>query len=159
MSEDVEEEAEGDTTLYFDAETGTLRDEDGDEVTFDVGSSVDASEDQEEDDEEENDEEEDDEGAEGSQTPHATASTAAIQPPQQARQTITSTSFSTPSSPEATRPAGRLRRLSSATQSRVSSSIPSCSTADSLLLSLRHSNPAADSSTPKSSWYTHHVHP
>lgn len=29
-----EEEDAGDTTLYFDAEEGVLRDEDGDEVTF-----------------------------------------------------------------------------------------------------------------------------
>ncbi|KAI6877191.1 hypothetical protein KC318_g18869, partial [Hortaea werneckii] len=35
VSDDMDEEEDaGDTTLYFDAEEGVLRDEDGDEVTF-----------------------------------------------------------------------------------------------------------------------------
>ena len=123
MSEDVDEEVEGETTLYYDAEDGTIRDEDGDEVTFDVGSSVDASEDHEDDEGGEDDEEEEEEreGAEGSQTPHATASTAATQARQQASQPITSM-FESPAliNNEAVSPPGRLRRLSSATQSRVS---------------------------------------
>ncbi|KAK4540622.1 hypothetical protein LTR36_009052 [Oleoguttula mirabilis] len=80
MSDDVEEEA-GETTLYFDAEEGVLRDEDGDEVDFEMGteSSIDESEEQEEDGGQE---------GEGSRTPQATASTARAQ---QATQTITIT--------------------------------------------------------------------
>lgn len=89
---DDEDDGEGETTLYFDAEEGTLRDADGDEVTIEMGEG-----------DEEEDEEEEGEQEEGSQTPQAQA---------QRPQTITSTSN--------TRPSSRLRRLSSATQSRVS---------------------------------------
>lgn len=95
---DEEEEAEGETTLYFDAEEGTLRDADGDEVTLEMG-----TEDEYENEEQEGEQEE------GSQTPQA-----------QRPQTITSMSNT---QPQTTRPVGRLRRLSSATQARVSGDV------------------------------------
>lgn len=69
-----DEDEEGETTLYFDAEEGTFRDADGDEVTFEMGESEDAEGLEE-------DEEQGDEQEEGSQTPQAT----------QRPQTITST--------------------------------------------------------------------
>ena len=101
--DDGEEDDEGEgTTLYYDAEEGTLRDADGDEVRFEVGDS------EEPEDQEEN-EEEDEEG-EGSQTPQQ-------EDQSQARaQTITSTSLATTNP----RRPSRLRRISFATQRRVS---------------------------------------
>lgn len=93
--EDDEAEGEGETTLYFDAEEGTLRDADGDEVTLEMG-----TEDEDEEGEQEGEQEE------GSRTPQA-----------QRPQTITSTSNT---QAHTARRGGRLRRLSSATQTRVS---------------------------------------
>ncbi|KAK4609377.1 LEC14B protein [Fulvia fulva] len=75
--DDAEEEDEGEgTTLYYDAEEGTLRDADGDEVRFEVGDS------EEPEDQDEN-EEEDEEG-EGGRTPQQDQ-------PQATAQTITIT--------------------------------------------------------------------
>lgn len=92
--DDAEEEDEGEgTTLYYDAEEGTLRDADGDEVRFEVGDS------EEPEDQDEN-EEEDEEG-EGGRTPQQDQ-------PQATAQTITSTSLATTAP---LRPA-RLRRVS-----------------------------------------------
>lgn len=144
MSEDMEEEA-GETTLYYDAEEGTLRDEDGDEVTFDMGteSSIDASEAQEEGEEEE-----------GSRTPQPAASASAEQ---RATQTITSTSPTAGDSAAAARRPGRLRRLSSATQSRVSSPLSFCTVGLIGRSSLRYSNPATDPTTAQPGWYPGHV--
>lgn len=85
--DEEEEEEEGETTLYFDAEEGTLRAANGQEITIDMG------EDETEDGEEDNEEEEDGTEEQGAQTPQAAASRP---------QTITSTS---PSSP----PSGRRR--------------------------------------------------
>ncbi|KAK3674253.1 hypothetical protein LTR78_005722 [Recurvomyces mirabilis] len=113
LSEEIDEdEAEGEveTTLYFDAEEGVLRDEDGDTVTFETSDEM--SEDQ--DVEEEVEEEE-----EGTQTPQVAAAAAE---PERATQTIRSTlpetESTTTSDRQAPRP-GRLRRLSSATGSRI----------------------------------------
>lgn len=92
---DEVDDAEGETTLYFDAEEGTLRDADGDEVTLEMGTE-----------DEDDNEEQEGEQEEGSRTPQA-----------QRAQTITSTSNI---QPHTERRAGRLRRLSSATQTRVS---------------------------------------
>lgn len=128
--DDVEEEEAGETTLYFDAEEGVLRDEDGDTVTFEMGSedSVDESQDDGEEAEMEDEEEE------GTRTPQPGASSAAAaetggQQGERATQTIRSTSSPTTTQPgnetggaasQPRRPS-RLRRLSSATQTRVSS--------------------------------------
>jgi WD repeat-containing protein 23 len=101
--DDMEDDEEEGTTLYFDAEEGTLRTANGDqiEITMD-GEAQEQVEDAEE--------EEDEEG-QGSQTPQP----AAPQQQQQRAQTITST-FSTTTND---RPS-LLTRLSSATQQRVS---------------------------------------
>ena len=104
VSEGIEGEA-GETTLYYDAEEGVLRDEDGDEVVFETG-----PDDEDEDPDTSPDVETEEDEAEGSRTPQPPA---AAEPPQRATQSITSTS------PTTRRPS-RLRRLSSATQTRVS---------------------------------------
>jgi len=109
MSEDIDEEA-GETTLYFDAEDGTLRDEDGDEVTLEMGTESSAEPESQEDEEE---------GEEGTQTPQAAQSSEAAQQ-QRPTQTITSASPTTAASSPAARRPSRIRRLSSATQQRVS---------------------------------------
>lgn len=108
--EDEQGDAAGETTLYFDAEEGVLRTEDGEAVAFDLGS--------------QDDEEDGDDAEEGAQTPQpAQSNTAAVPQPQQA-QTITSMStiaFPTvPPQPADT--IGRFRRFSAATQQRVSTS-------------------------------------
>lgn len=114
-SADGEEEDEQETTLYFDAEDGTLRDEDGDEVVFE-NESTRASEEPASEvpaEEEENE----------SQTPQASQ--------ERSPQTITSMSPSpagvavAQTSPVANvmahmRRPNAIRRLSSATQHRVS---------------------------------------
>ncbi|KAI5357589.1 Putative WD40/YVTN repeat-like-containing domain superfamily [Septoria linicola] len=66
---DEEDEAEGHQTIYFDAEEGTLRDEDGEEISFEVEGE---GEDEEEDEGEEGGAEE---GEEGAQTPQPTTAT------------------------------------------------------------------------------------
>ncbi|TKA74680.1 hypothetical protein B0A55_04702 [Friedmanniomyces simplex] len=92
VSEDMEDEA-AETTLYYDAEEGVLRDEDGDTVTFEVGdeSLDDASEDLESQAQAE-EETEVEEEAEGTQTPQPAAATTAsssdAQQAQRATQTI-----------------------------------------------------------------------
>ncbi|KAK3069911.1 hypothetical protein LTR53_011373 [Teratosphaeriaceae sp. CCFEE 6253] len=115
VSEDLEEEG-AETTLYFDAEEGVLRDEDGNTVTLEEGdeSMDDASEDLEAQTEEGDTAAEDEH--EGTQTPQAAGSS---NPPQteQAAQTIRSTSSTI--DPVQPRRPGRLRRFSSATQSRI----------------------------------------
>ncbi|KAK4893403.1 hypothetical protein LTR27_008299 [Elasticomyces elasticus] len=121
ISEDVEEEAgdeEETTTLYYDAEDGVLRDEDGDTVQFEVGdeSIDDASDDPEAPTDDDDDAEVEDE-AEGTQTPQAAAATTSDEAQQaQHRAAQTQTVRSTPPPPP--RP-NRLRRLSSATGSRI----------------------------------------
>jgi hypothetical protein len=109
--------------LYFDAEEGVLRDEDGDTVTFemDTEESEDASEDMEALLESGLAADDDDDG---SRTPQPAASssanvTAEGGEQERATQTIRSTSSDRPATPR--RPS-RLRRLSSATRSRVSGS-------------------------------------
>lgn len=68
MDQDQDEgEGEAEAVLYFDAEDGTFRDEDGDEITFEMG----AEDEQEQDGDEEENGEGDDE--EGSRTPQAEA--------------------------------------------------------------------------------------
>lgn len=92
--------------MYYDAEDGTLRDADGDEVTFEMDG--DEAEEEILDDDEQQE-------AGGSQTP---------QPAPTARaQTLTSTSATTTINPAVAR-AGLLRNLSSATQIRVSNFQP-----------------------------------
>ena len=120
ISEEIDEdEAEGEieTTLYFDAEEGVLRDEDGDTVTFETSDEM--SEDQDEEAEVEEEEE-------GTQTPQVAAAASSTEP-ERATQTIRSTlpeaHVETPSGSQVPRP-GRLRRLSSATGSRVSLAFP-----------------------------------
>jgi len=112
----MEDEA-GETTLYYDAEDGTLRDEDGDEVTFETGTESSAEPESLVD--EDGEEEGEQEGEEGSQTPHAAQSGEAAEQ-QRPTQTITGTSPGVGPSPIARRPS-TLGRLSSATQQRVSS--------------------------------------
>ena len=154
ISDEMDEEA-GETTLYFDAADGTLRDEDGDEVTFEMGTESSAEpESLLGDEEEEEDGEEGEEEEEGSQTPHAGQPSDAAQQ-QRPAQTITSTSANTQSIPVATR-TSRLRRLSSATQSRVSTSVHMYRRAD-CFLSLRCSNPATDSTTTLTRRDTRHL--
>jgi WD repeat-containing protein 23 len=108
MSPSVDDDdGEGEeTTLYFDAEEGTLRTADGEEVSF--GMSEDSTADDEEQEEENEDGNRTPQPAEGSQRP---------------TQTITSMSTVTPSSASTatrTRRPSLARRLSSATQRRVS---------------------------------------
>jgi len=124
-------------------------------VTFEMGDeeSVDTSEEQEEQEEGEEDEDEEEDGAEGSQTPHAAAH-AQQQQQQRPSQTITSTS---PPTTAPTRRPSRLRRLSSATQSRVSPTPSLCTLADRPSSSLRYSNPAADPSTPQPRRHSQHL--
>jgi len=113
ISEEIEEdEAEGEveTTLYFDAEEGVLRDEDGDTVTFETSDEM--SEDQDEEVEVEEEEE-------GTQTPQVAAAAEPERATQTIRSTLPETQPETASPGQAPRP-GRLRRLSSATGSRVS---------------------------------------
>jgi len=123
----------GEATLYYDAEEGTLRDEDGDVVTFEE---VTEEEDEEEvgdnDDDEDENEEEEEEGAEGGRTPRVEdAASAAATATGTAPQGITSTFPSlrgTDGIEAVGRPAlsgdggmvGRVRRASAATQQRVS---------------------------------------
>lgn len=102
----------GETTVYFDAQEGTFRTSDGEEVEWDMSADADDAEEEEED---ESQQEANDEEPEGSQTPQAAASTA------RPTQTITSMPPTAPDS--AARPARRpniVRRLSTATQRRVS---------------------------------------
>ena len=93
-----EDEGEGETTLYFDAEEGTSRDEDGESVTLEMSGSEEPESQQEEG------------GEEGSRTPQAAGS---AQP--ERTQTFTSMSLTSTGteSARARRPS-RLRRLSSA---------------------------------------------
>ena len=67
MEEEEEEEGEGGPTLYFDAEEGTLRDEDGEEISFEIDEGEEG---------EEGEEDEDEETGEGSRTPQPAATTA-----------------------------------------------------------------------------------
>lgn len=116
ISEEIDEdEAEGEveTTLYFDAEEGVLRDEDGDTVTFETSDEM--SEDQDEEAEVEEEEE-------GTQTPQVAAAASSTEP-ERATQTIRSMLPEPASGSQTPRP-GRLRRLSSATGSRVSLAFP-----------------------------------
>ena len=94
LGDEVSEEGEGETTLYFDAEEGTFVDANGEEVRVEM---EDDGEEVEIDDEEEEEEEDEDGGEEGgSRTPHAqgaqTAAASASQPQAEQRQTITSMS-------------------------------------------------------------------
>ncbi len=121
----VSEDMEGETaerTLYYDAEEGVLRDEDGDTVTFEVGDeSLDDASDDLETRVEVEEETEVEEEADGSQTPQpAAAAAASNSEPQGATQSVRRTSTTAISTPTARRPSS-LRRLSSATGSRVSS--------------------------------------
>ena len=115
MSPSVEDnDGEGETTLYFDAEEGLLRTESGTEVTFDMSedSTTNASEEPESQQDGEDD---------GSRTPQATqaAGRAGAAQTQYTPQTITSMSPS--GTPELRRRRPSLaRRLGTATQSRVS---------------------------------------
>ena len=124
MSEDVEsedmDEEGGETTLYFDAEEGTIRDEDGNEVILDMDTEDSAEPESvvDEDDEEDEAEGEEEGDEDGAQTPHAAQPDAGAEQ-QGASQTITSTSPTATASSVPDRPS-RLRRLSSVTQSNVS---------------------------------------
>ncbi|KAK5111877.1 hypothetical protein LTR62_004609 [Meristemomyces frigidus] len=88
ISEEIEDngdEGEAETTLYFDAEEGVLRDEDGDTVTFETSDEM--SEDLEDGGEDEDEEEEDEE--EGTRTPQvATATASGSAESERATQTI-----------------------------------------------------------------------
>ncbi|KAK5164350.1 uncharacterized protein LTR77_010046 [Saxophila tyrrhenica] len=113
QDDDEDEDGEsGETTVYFDAEEGTFRTSDGQEVEWDMTADTDETGEEEED--ESPQEEGNEEEAEGSQTPQATASTA------RPTQTITSMSPNAESTAgvEARRP-GILRRASTATQLRI----------------------------------------
>ncbi len=120
----VSEDMEGETaerTLYYDAEEGVLRDEDGDTVTFEVGDeSLDDASDDLETRVEVEEETEVEEEADGSQTPQPAAAAASNSEPQGATQSVRRTSTTAIPTPTARRPSS-LRRLSSATGSRVSS--------------------------------------
>ncbi|KAK0852390.1 hypothetical protein LTS02_012354, partial [Friedmanniomyces endolithicus] len=95
----VSEDMEGETaerTLYYDAEEGVLRDEDGDTVTFEVGDeSLDDASDDLETRVEVEEETEVEEEADGSQTPQPAAAAASNSEPQGATQSdiVTDRSF------------------------------------------------------------------
>ncbi|KAK0779238.1 hypothetical protein LTR75_015406, partial [Friedmanniomyces endolithicus] len=88
----VSEDMEGETaerTLYYDAEEGVLRDEDGDTVTFEVGDeSLDDASDDLETRVEVEEETEVEEEADGSQTPQPAAAAASNSEPQGATQSV-----------------------------------------------------------------------
>lgn len=104
ITEDLDDEQAGETALYFDAEEGVLRDEDGDTVTFEM-------DDGDEDPERLAETEEAEEEEEGSRTPQPVASAAETTGAERPTQTIRSMSF-----PVSDPRPSRLRRLSSATQ-------------------------------------------
>lgn len=134
ITEDLDDEQASETALYFDAEEGVLRDEDGDTVTFEM-------DDGDEDPERLAETEEAEEEEEGSRTPQPVASAAETTGAERPTQTIRSTS-----SPVSDPRSSRLRRLSSATQSRLSF-LKSLDSETDYWLSLRCSNPATDSPT------------
>ncbi|KAK1003335.1 hypothetical protein LTR54_007849 [Friedmanniomyces endolithicus] len=118
VSEDMEGEA-AERTLYYDAEEGVLRDEDGDTVTFEVGDeSLDDASDDLETRVEVEEETEVEEEADGAQTPQPAAAATSNPEAQGATQSVRRTSTTEISTPTAQRPGG-LRRLSSATRSRI----------------------------------------
>ena len=111
----MDEDGEGETTLYFDAEDGTLRAEDGAEITFEMTDESSANASEEPESQQEGDED-------GSRTPTDAPQSEESASAQRAPQTITSMSPSRSVESRARRPS-LARRLSSATQRRVSPSI------------------------------------